>query len=456
MIKTGNPTPGYTPGPGGNPLDQLRAFEASPLGFLDEVSRSYGDVVRLRFWPELYHLISGPEAVRRVLVAEADRYHSIPSPARPAPAPDGSARANDHISPADRFHQLARSVFHGSEGVSSMVPEMTSTVDSWLSRWEPTNGDRRAVDIADEMSKLTLAVLARAVLRIDATTDVDALAEAFRIGARVGSLQHNVSVFQALERADRSVDPELAAAQAVIDAFVQRTIEVRRQSGDEGTDLLTRLVFDPGTDDPDRLRDDHEVRDVLSVLLIAGHSAVASALTWTFHLIARHPAVRARLEREVDTVLGRRRPTADDLSHLRYTRMVLLESMRLFPPVWLLLPRRASTADRIDGYAIPAGSKIAISPWVLHHHPALWPRPAVFDPERFARPEPKAYLPFGAGPWACVGAQFGLTEARLVVAMAVQRYRWHAPPGPPPVPDPQLALWPRDGLAVSFEVRNAR
>jgi cytochrome P450 len=456
MIKTGNPTPGYTPGPGGNPLDQLRAFEASPLEFLDEVSRNYGDVVRLRFWPELYHLISDPEAVRRVLVTEADRYHSIPSPARSAPATDGAARANDHISPADRFHQLARGVFHGSEGVSSMVPEMTSTIDSWMSRWEPTNDDRRAVDIADEMSKLTLAVLGRAVLRIDATTEVHALAEAFRVGATVGSLQHSVSVYQALEQAGRPADRELAAAQAVIDAFVQQTIEVRRRSGHEGSDLLTRLVFDPDTDDPDRLRDDQEVRDVISVLLIAGHSAVASALTWTFHLLARHPAVRARLEREVDTVLGRRRPTADDLRDLRYTRMVLLESMRLFPPVWLLLPRRVSTADRIGGHAMPAGSKIAISPWVLHHHPALWPRPTVFDPERFARPEPRAYLPFGAGPWACVGAQFGLTEARLVVAMAVQRYRWHAPPGPPPVADPQVALWPRDGLAVSFEVRNAR
>src|SRR5664279_2042262 len=103
MIQTGNSTAGYTPGPGGNPLDQLRAFEASPLEFLDEVSRNYGDVVRLRFWPELYHLISDPEAVRRVLVTEADRYHSVPSPVRSAPTADGAARANDHISPADRF-----------------------------------------------------------------------------------------------------------------------------------------------------------------------------------------------------------------------------------------------------------------------------------------------------------------------------------------------------------------
>jgi enediyne biosynthesis protein E7 len=218
-------------------------------------------------------------------------------------------------------------------------------------------------------------------------------------------------------------------------------------------DLLTRLVFDHRSDAPNRLRTDAEVEAAVAVLLVAGHSAPASALVWTMHLVAQHPDVRDRLEAEVDAVLGDRPPGPTDLSQLRYTRAVLKEAMRLYPPVWLLLPRRTAVAEQIGGYDIAAGTKVLVSPWVLHRHPRLWEDPDRFNPDRFAQREPRAYLPFGAGPWGCVGAQLGLTHTRLTLAMLVQRFRWAPVPDHPVVPDPQLALWPRDGLPLTLTRR---
>jgi cytochrome P450 len=182
--------------------------------------------------------------------------------------------------------------------------------------------------------------------------------------------------------------------------------------------------------------------------LVAAHSAPASALAWTAHAVAGHPDVRDRLEGEIDSVLGGRPPVPGDLRELRFTRAVLREAMRLYPPVWLLLPRRTVGPEVVGGYTLGAGTKVLVSPWVLHRHPRLWDRPTAFDPDRFEAGEPRGYLPFGAGPWGCVGAQLGLVQTRLALAMLVQRFRWTPHGAGEVMPDPQLALWPRNGLPV--------
>lgn len=411
------------------------------------MQHDYGDVVRLRLWPDVCHLVSDPAEVARILVTDADRFHYVP-----VTAPEADP------GPAPRFHQLARAVLHGEDGAAAQVPAMTTTIAEWLDDLGAQALAGRPVDMAHELVVVLLAVLGRSLLaedlRGDATGgDLDRLARAFIASAEVGAPHRNVSGYQSLERRRAPTDPALTDAVATIGETVRRLIATRRRMGPGPGDLLTRLVFDDRTDAPNRLRTTEEVEAAVAVLLVAGHSAPASALAWTMHLVACHPDVRDRLEDEVDDVLGDRPPGNADLIRLRYTRTVLQEAMRLYPPVWLLLPRRTAGPEQIGGYSIAPGTKVLVSPWVLHRHPRLWADPTTFDPDRFARGEPGAYLPFGAGPWGCVGAQLGLLSTRLTLAMLLQRFRWTPAADRPVVPDPQLALWPRNGMPLTLRPR---
>jgi enediyne biosynthesis protein E7 len=187
-------------------------------------------------------------------------------------------------------------------------------------------------------------------------------------------------------------------------------------------------------------------------LLLAGHETTASTLGWTLYLIDRHPEVRERLHEEAVSVLGDRLPVFEDLPRLRYTGMVLEEVMRLFPPVWIL-PRKAQGDDEVGGFRVPAGADVLICPYTLHRHPAFWPDPERFDPERFAAPASErpryAYIPFGAGPRFCVGNNLGLLEATFVVAQLARELRLSKAPGYRVVPEPMLSLRVRGGLPMT-------
>lgn len=215
--------------------------------------------------------------------------------------------------------------------------------------------------------------------------------------------------------------------------------------------MLTRLVESVrGEADPraGRLR----MRDELVTLLLAGHETTASTLSWTFHLLDRHPEVWERVHAEAVEVLGDRVPTFEDVHRLRYTGMVLQEVMRLYPAVWLL-PRQAREADEIGGYPVPAGADVLICPYTLHRHPGLWEDPDRFDPERFdparAAGRPRyAYLPFGAGPRVCVGSALGVLEATIVTACVARELRLSTAPGHRVRAEPMLTLRVRGGLPM--------
>jgi cytochrome P450 len=189
-------------------------------------------------------------------------------------------------------------------------------------------------------------------------------------------------------------------------------------------------------------------------LLIAGHETVSTALTWTWYLISKHPEVERHLHAELNTVLGGQRPTVDHLANLPYTRMVLEETLRLYPPAWVF-GRKAVADDEIGGYFIPANSMIVLSPYITHRHPAFWDNPEVFDPERFtpersaSRPH-YAYFPFGGGPRMCIGSNFALMEMQLILATVAQRYKLRLVPGHPVEPEALLSLRPGYGLPMTL------
>jgi cytochrome P450 len=190
---------------------------------------------------------------------------------------------------------------------------------------------------------------------------------------------------------------------------------------------------------------------------MAGHETTAQALAWTWYLLSQHPQAEAKLHEELANVLAGRTPRHEDLADLRYTRMVIEESMRLYPPAHTLA-HQSVAPDELLGHRIPAGATVLIVPWLLHRKPSLWENPDRFEPERFlpersaARPR-FAYIPFGDGPRVCIGAAFAMEEALLVLAMIAQRYRLHLKPGHPVEPQGLITLRPRYGLRMLLERR---
>jgi cytochrome P450 len=184
------------------------------------------------------------------------------------------------------------------------------------------------------------------------------------------------------------------------------------------------------------------------------------ALTWTWYLLSQHPAIRQRLEQELDTALAGRAPEYSDLAQLPYTRMVIDEALRLYPPAWGL-SRQALADDTVGGFHLPGGWLVFVIPYVLHRLPQYWEDPETFDPERFS-PENSAdrpkfvYVPFGAGPRQCIGNQFALIEAHLSVATLAQRYRLQLVKGHRVEPWPLITLRPRYGMPMFIEARQGK
>jgi cytochrome P450 len=249
------------------------------------------------------------------------------------------------------------------------------------------------------------------------------------------------------------------AAIRTIDRLAYEIIADRRRAPAQHTGDLLALLMAVRDDESGEGLTDRELRDQVMTFIVAGQETTAVALTWTFYLLARHPQAAARLESELAEVLGGRVPQASDLPRLAYTRRAIEESLRIFPPVWGVV-RDARVADEIGGYHIPARSMVVLSPYITHRHPAFWPEPERFDPDRFL-PErvaerPKfAWFPFLGGPHQCIGQEFAMMELTLVVAMVAQWFRLELSPDYRLEVKPMLSLRPRGPLWMSLRRRES-
>jgi cytochrome P450 len=240
---------------------------------------------------------------------------------------------------------------------------------------------------------------------------------------------------------------------STIDGAIFRIVSERRRRGDAQNDILSLLLHARDAETGTGM-DDRQVRDELVTMFVAGSETTALVMTWLWYVLDRYPEVDRKLRKELGTVLGGRAPTFADLAKLEYTKMVLMETMRLYPPAWFL-PRFTKDNAVIGGYSVPAGSPILMSPYVTHRDPAFWEHPDTFAPERFtpersARRPRYAYLPFGGGPRQCIGIQFSLMEAQIITAIFAQRFRLRVIPGHRVVPHSATTLRPRGGLPMTL------
>jgi cytochrome P450 len=306
------------------------------------------------------------------------------------------------------------------------------------------------MDLDHEMMELTLQIVGKTLFSADLSQGASDL-----VRATLTALDF------VMFRAQNPFSPDLflpsqrrrsfKQALHTLDSAVHRLIAERRSSGPKD-DLLSMLL--EARSDGGEAMSAVQLRDELITLIVAGHETVASSLTWTWYLIATHPQVEQTLHAELDSVLGGRTPTVEDLPLLPSTRAVVDESLRLYPPAWVIT-RRAIASDQIGPYTIPAGSLVITSPYVVHRQ-RLWSEPDSFKPQRFveeAKLPRYAYIPFGGGPRLCIGNNFALMESQLILATLAQHYRLRLVEGKPVIPQGLVTIRPKGGLWMRLEGR---
>ena len=430
-------------------LGSASEMQRDPLGFLIRTQQS-GEVVRLRFVFSPAYLISRPESIKYVLQEHARNYNKdLFTYKMFQPMLGQGLLINDGPS---WLHQrrLIQPAFHRKR-LTTYGTLMTDATVAMLERWQACSERGMPLNMAEEMMRLTLRIVGQALFSLDLSQETST------IGSAVTTLLELFGDYVFRPFPPLSVptprNRRIQRTIHVLDQLVYRMIAERRTLQTEGRDLLSMLLL-AQDEETGQGMNDRQVRDEVMTLLLAGHETTANTLTWTWYLLSQYPEAERRLHAELDEVLGGRVPTVEDLPELKYTRMVLEEALRLYPPA-PILSRKAIAADELQGYPIAANSMIMISPYAVHRHPALWEEPERFDPERFtperAATRPAyAYFPFGGGPRVCIGNHFAMMEAQLILSTVAQRYQLRLIPGHPVEPQMLVTLRPRYGLTMTI------
>jgi len=446
------------PGPRSlSPFDSAYAIGRDPMRFALEMWHRYGDVVRFRFlfWPAyaLYH----PDQVKQVLQENHRNYTKASFQMKVLRSSSffGNGLVTSDGDSWLRQRRLMQPSFH-RQRLAGFGRLMSEATDAMLDLWQHTALSEAPLDISLEMSRLTQRIVGLALFSLDLSNEVDTVGRTFT------AISPLISRYASLPFPPLWVptpnNRRLKAGLNTLNTVVYTIINERRKRpvDTNATDLLGMLLSAQDEETGEGMSD-QQVRDEVLTLLLAGHETTATALTWTWYLLSQHPEVERRLHAELDTVLAGQVPTVEHLDALPYTRMVIQEAMRLYPPVFGLT-RFAAASDEVGGYPLPANSMIFVSPYCTHRHPAFWEKPEVFDPERFT-PERSAgrprfaYFPFGGGPRQCIGNAFAMMEAQLVLAAVAQRYTLRLVPGHLVEPQVLLTMRPRYGLPMTIQPR---
>ncbi|HVW19688.1 MAG TPA: cytochrome P450 [Opitutaceae bacterium] len=391
--------------------------------------------------------VNDPDGIRRILRDNAANYPKSPLLRRVLCPSLGEGLVTSEGETWRRHRRLMAPAFD-RQNFAGYAPVMTGAALELAEEWArlPAGAE---VDVSAAMARLTARVISRTMFSGDAR-GIEELLGASMERVQAASPPNLLDILGFPERLAGFRRLRLVRRQiAPLNDAIRRLVAARRQASSPGDDLLGRLLSarDEATGQGLTAQ---EIRDELVTIFMAGHDTTSLALTWTWYLLSQHPQVEEKLRAELRGALGGRAPTQADLEALPYTRMVLEESMRLYPPVFTISSRQAQAEDVVCGMKIPKGAFLFVMPWILHRHRKLWDHPDRFDPERFspARSERRhryAYLPFSAGPRVCIGAGFAMMEGILILAALAQRFRLRQVPGLQVEPRGLITLraWPR-------------
>ncbi|MFT4560483.1 MAG: cytochrome P450 [Gammaproteobacteria bacterium] len=430
----------------------VRRANEDPPNFMYELIQRYGDVVRWRGFFDVY-FVNHPDHVRRVLSPSYEHFSKDIIDYRVLSRIMGNGLvSNDgpHWVKQRKLMQpmFANRVVNGFDGpINSLTKTMLDTWDKQLS------GGPIWVD--QQMGRLTFQIVGATLFGSDIDQYADEVAEILElVNLQTQEIRALLTLYSWLPT---PYNIKWRKAKRRLDDIVYTMIAARRREGDQENDILDRLI---GARDPDtnEAMDKVQMRDEVVTLMLAGHETSSMALAWTLYLLAQHPEVAERLAEALDEALAGSPAGHKDLNSVPYLKQVVQESMRIYPPVWAI-GRRSLQAEVFGDYEIPAGAYVAVVPYALHRHAEFWPDPERFDPDRFQQTAGEGrhsycYLPFAAGPRACIGLGMAMLEVQLVLAQIVQRYRIKLVPGHPVEAQAKVTLKQRHGLPLIFSRRD--
>jgi cytochrome P450 len=441
----------WPPGPPRTPASLLPfGLGRDPLGFISGLAREHGDIAHVNAAGEHLVLLNHPQLVKDLLVTNQRNFRKGRGLERARRVlGDGllTSEGETHL----RQRRLIQPAFH-KERIASYAATMVQCAERVSSRWS----DGATLDVSEEMMHLTLAVVGRTLFDADVESQARNVGDA--LTAVLNSFWTTMLPFSdLLEHLPIPVLRRARRARGQLDAIIYGLIAERRASPGDRGDLLSMLLMAQDDEQGGRGMTDVQVRDEAMTIFLAGHETTANALAWTWYLLSQSPDTEARLHEEVDRVLEGRPPSLADVPSLGFVEQVISESMRLYPPAWII-GRRAIDEYAVAGYTLPARTIVLASPYVLQRDARFFPEPDRFAPERWtpafrqALP-PFAYFPFGGGTRRCIGEPFAWMELVLVAATVAQKWRFQLVPGHPVTPQPVVTLRLKHGLRMTAERR---
>jgi cytochrome P450 len=445
--------PAVAPGPKPSLLEAFSYRPGrDPLAFFTNLARTYGDIVAYRLGGERLLFVNQPQHIKDILVTHNRNFtkgRALQRTKRLLGEGLLTSEGAAHL----RQRRLMQPAFH-RERIAAYADMMVAYADRMRGAWR----DGETLDVAQEMNRLTLSIVGKTLF------DADVESQAAEVGEALTGVMETfwMTMLPFSDLLEHLPLPKLRrgrAARAQLDAIIYGMIAERRRSKRDHGDLLSMLLSaqDEEAEGAAGRMSDVQVRDEAMTIFLAGHETTANALTWTWYLLSTAPDVEAKLHAELDRVLQGRRPCVADIVLLPFVERVVTESMRLYPPAWLI-GRRAIADYELGPYVVPARTILVMSPFVTQRDVRFYTDPERFDPDRWT-PEfratlPKfAYFPFGGGPRQCIGESFAWMELVLLVATIAQRWRLELVPGHPVVPEPLVTLRTKHGMRMTAHQR---
>ncbi len=442
------------PGPG--VFEALRGLGSTEfLAYVGSLWRTYGDLFQLRLGPRTLIFAMHPDAVRQVNVANRQNYDKLKSynGVRRYLTGDGLVSSTGELW---RRQRKLLSPFFTPRGVQAYSEVMLRDGVRLLQRWEGLAKSGQQVEIGQEMTLVTAAIILKAMFSTETDEAIANMRDS--VETMVNYVNSTQAGIKLPDWAPTPANRKYQAARSKVHTYINGLISNRRALPAERwpNDLLTRLM-EARDDETGQAMSESLLRDESITTFFAGHETTARTMSATWYALAANPAAAEKLHAELDAVLGERYPTLEDLHHLPYTLQVVKEVLRLYPPAPFYV-RDAVNADTLEGYSIPAGSAVMLSPYYTHRHPAFWENPLQFDPDRWspeneAARHPYAFHPFAAGQRICIGNNFSLLESHILLALLARRFAPRLAPGYTPNWAMLGVLGTTNGLPMFIEKR---
>ena len=422
----------------------------SPPEYMLHLIQEYGDVSR--YWGPYFPIfcIANPEYVREILTKAWPHFVKGTIDYKVVGAVLGNGLVTNDGPHWANQRRLMQPVF-GNRSTNGFGGVINQMAEDLVCHWETYEKDK-IVQLDQEMSRVTFQVVSRTLFGSNIDYVADEMVEILEL------VNQNPMKLESLFRLWPNVplpgNREFKKVKNRLNNIVDGLIDAHRREAKRDGDIVDRLIVASESEDGSGMSNE-QMRDEIITLMLAGHETSATALTWTFYLLAKNPDVENNLREELANGLNGEIAEARDLAELPYLKQVVQESMRIYPPVWGIA-RKSNEESKFGGYRIPKNSYMAISIYGLHRHPEFWREPEIFNPERFNSGEqqsrhPYSYLPFAAGPRACIGAGMAMLEVQLVLARILQSFKIHLVPNHPIEPLPVVTLKQRYGMPVRLE-----